>query len=253
MWPIHLLYNKFLKDEVDVGEFDGSGSELDTMSKSQNDILPREHFVEVPHIRQLSSWDCGLACVLMVLRTLGVECDFSVLLELCDTTSIWTVDLAYLLQKYSVNFSFFTVTLGVNPDFSVEMFYKEQLPDDLVRVDELFQRALQAGINIQCRSVGGEQLSVLLLSGNYIAIALVDQYKLSPSWMEGVSVSALYSGSEGYTGHFVVICGYDAGNCEFDIRDPASSRKNERVTLSCLQEARKSFGTDEDLLLISLK
>lgn len=38
--------------------------------------------------------------------------------------SIWTVDLAYLLHEYSVNFSFFTVTLGANPEYSTEAFYK---------------------------------------------------------------------------------------------------------------------------------
>ena len=34
------------------------------------------------------------------------------------------MDLAYLLQKYSVSFSFYTVTLGANPNYSVETFYK---------------------------------------------------------------------------------------------------------------------------------
>ena len=38
--------------------------------------------------------------------------------------SIWTVDLAYLLHKFSVNFSFFTVTLGANPSYSAEAFYR---------------------------------------------------------------------------------------------------------------------------------
>lgn len=30
------------------------------------------------------------------------------------------------------------------------------------------------------------------------------------------------------------------------------SRKHEKVTSKCLEEARKSFGTDEDLLLVSV-
>lgn len=38
--------------------------------------------------------------------------------------SIWTVDLAYLLHKYLVKFSFFTVTVGANPSYSVETFYQ---------------------------------------------------------------------------------------------------------------------------------
>ncbi|KAF9597940.1 hypothetical protein IFM89_022758 [Coptis chinensis] len=224
------------------------------MYKNQNAVLPRSHFVKVPHIGQLHSWDCGLACVLMVMRTLGIyDCDFHVLEELCNTTSIWTVDLAYILQKFYTSFAFFTVTLGANPDYSVETFYKDHLPQDVVRVDRLFQKSLDAGINIQRRSLSSEELSVLILSGNYIAIALVDQYKLSRSWPGDVCVSGLYDVNAGYTGHFVVVCGYDADKGEFEIRDPASTREYERVTMDCLEDSRKSYGTDEDLLLISLK
>ncbi|KAF8397407.1 hypothetical protein HHK36_016323 [Tetracentron sinense] len=261
MWPLYHLLNKFIKtEEEEVGGSDGDhlslvgdsmfGRSLSTR-KSHGAMLPRSHFVEVPHISQLCIWDCGLACVLMVLRTLGINhCDIITLGNLCHTTSIWTVDLAYLLQKFSVSFSFFTVTLGANPDFSVETFYKEQLPNDLVRVDGLFQKALEAGISIQCRSISGEEISLLLLSGKYIAIALVDQYKLCRSWLEDVCVSGFYGRSSGYSGHYVVICGYDADKDQFEIRDPARSRNCERVSLKCLQEARKSFGTDEDLLLV---
>ncbi|PSS34513.1 hypothetical protein CEY00_Acc01613 [Actinidia chinensis var. chinensis] len=258
MWPLYLL-NKFLKtQEENVHASDGDHlTMVEAYPFGQSSIdatLPCSHFVEVPLINQQHTWDCGLACVLMVLRTLGINnCDIQELEELCYTTSIWTVDLAHLLQKFSVRFSYFTVTLGANPNFSVETFYKEQLPNDLMRVDMLFDKALEAGINIQCRSIGGEEISLLILSGKYIAIALVDQYKLSQSWLEGACVSGFYSGSSGYTGHYIVICGYDAVTDEFEIRDPASSWKHEKVTLKRLEEARKSFGTDEDLLLISLE
>ncbi|KAM7491969.1 hypothetical protein LguiA_034890 [Lonicera macranthoides] len=264
MWPLYLLLNKFLKPE----EQNIDGADRDHLSlvesyqfrqrlyneKCNDAVLPCSRFVEVPHINQSRSWDCGLACVLMVLRTLGVNsCNIQELEEICCTTSVWTVDLAYLLQKFSVTFSYFTVTLGANPNFSGETFYKEQLPTDLARVDMLFQKARDAGINIECRSVSGKEISLLILSGKYIAIALVDQYKLSRSWLEDVCIPGLYSGTTSYTGHYVVICGYEAVTDEFEIRDPASSRKNERVTSKCLEEARKSFGTDEDLLLIYLE
>ncbi|XP_019053956.1 PREDICTED: protein GUCD1 isoform X2 [Nelumbo nucifera] len=263
MWPLYIILNKLLKtEEENARGSNGGGSSFSVGypfvhslngGKIYHAGLPRSHFVEVPHISQLYSWDCGLACVLMVLRTLGIEqCDLCSLAELCRTTSIWTVDLAYLLQKFSVSFSFFTITLGANPSFCIESFYKEQLPNDLVRVDRLFQKALESGINIQCRSISCKEISILILSGKYIAIVLVDQYKLSRSWLEDVCVSAFYAGNSGYSGHYIVVCGYDAERDEFEIRDPASSRKCDKVSTGCLEEARKSFGTDEDLLLISL-
>ncbi|KAK4487848.1 hypothetical protein RD792_003584, partial [Penstemon davidsonii] len=239
-----------------------------------NSVL--SYFVEVPHINQQRTWDCGLACVLMVLKALGVHnCDIQELGELCSTTSIWTVDLAYLLQKFSVSFTYCTVTLGANPDFSVETFYKvnilshehicifrlaiciqEQLPNDLVRVNMLFKEAREAGIYIEGRSVSAKQISEFILSGKYVAIALVDQYKLrygiltekmfvSQSsivaalatladsflavgvviWEICENLCLLYTDLDCFrAGHYVVICGYDTVTNEFEIRDPASSR-----------------------------
>ncbi|KAK6145421.1 hypothetical protein DH2020_022241 [Rehmannia glutinosa] len=262
MWSIHLLMNKLLKAYEE--NFEGAAGnqfnfvETYTIQQSSNKDRCKtslsSHFFEVPHINQQHTWDCGLACVLMVLRALGVyECNLQELVELCCTTSIWTVDLAYLLQKFSVSFTYCTVTLGANPDFSVETFYKDQLPNDLVRVNMLFREAREAGIDIECRSVSATEISEFILSGKYVAIALVDQYKLSHSRLEDVCVSDFYSGSPGYTGHYVVICGYDAVTNEFEIRDPASSREHERVSSWCLEQAHKSFGTDEDLLLISVE
>ncbi|KAM0013163.1 putative guanylate cyclase [Helianthus debilis subsp. tardiflorus] len=261
MWPIHILLNKLLKLEGDnVCDEDGylrsvESYDFERSLKSGNvnkAVLSRSHFVEVPHIKQLRSWDCGLACVLMVLRTLGLDqYDLQDLEEICRTTSIWTVDLAYLLQKLSIRFSFFTVTLGANPDFSMEKFYK-QLANDICRVDMLFQRSVEEGIKIEQRSIKGEEIVFFILSGKYIVIALVDQCILSQPWKGDVRMPRFYTGAAAYTGHYVIICGYDAHTDEFEIRDPASSRKSDRISSKCLEEARKSYGTDEDILLVSL-
>ncbi|KAA0041484.1 protein GUCD1 isoform X1 [Cucumis melo var. makuwa] len=170
-----------------------------------------------------------------------------------QANSIWTVDLAYLLQRFSVSFSYFTVTFGADPNYSVESFYKDELANDLVRVDRLFQKALEAGIKIECRSLSKEDISLLMLSGIYVAIVLVDQHRLSGSWLEDILVSGICDSDSSYTGHYIVVCGYDAVADEFEIRDPASTRKHVRISSKCLDDARKCFGTDEDILLVSLE
>ncbi|KAL2333311.1 hypothetical protein Fmac_014524 [Flemingia macrophylla] len=262
MWPIYLLFNKILKTgderELKGDNLNATDPYLFQQPSSNIDCHPsslrRSQFIDVPHINQIYTWDCGLACVLMVLKTIGVNnYDIQALAELCCTTSIWTVDLAYLLQRFSVAFSYFTVTLGANPKYCVESFYKDELPNDLVRVDMLFQKAVEAEIDIQCRSISAEEISILVLSGKYIAIALVDHNKLSHVLQEDVPVPGVFSNNPGYTGHYVLICGYDAGADMFEIRDPASSKKHKRISLKSLEEARKAFGTDEDLLLICLE
>lgn len=160
VWPFCILLSKFMRsDDEDaqqppgdefalVGSFPFKQSLDRVKSKA---VLSSEPFsVEVPHVKQLYTWDCGLACVVMVLRTLGIyNSNIEELAQSCSTTSIWTVDLAYMLRKFSVNFSYFTITIGANPNFCVETFYKEQLPSDLARVNTLFQEAREAGINIE--------------------------------------------------------------------------------------------------------
>lgn len=56
-----------------------------------------------------------------LLQYIKVEADFWLQHFL---GSIWTVDLAYLLQSFSVSFSYFTVTFGADPNYSDESFYK---------------------------------------------------------------------------------------------------------------------------------
>ncbi|KAI5059493.1 hypothetical protein GOP47_0025812 [Adiantum capillus-veneris] len=215
--------------------------------------LPSARSIKVPHVEQLHSWDCGLACVLMVLKTLGIEGhDLKSLEELCSTSSIWTVDLAHLLRLFDVEVAFLTVTIGANPSFAVETFYKENMEEDGERVNKLFEKAPEVGIQVQWRSISAQELSMLILSGRYLAIALVDKRKLCYPWLEELGLSDCCGMITGYTGHYVVICGYDMELDEFEIRDPASSSENGRISLQALDEARKSFGTDEDLLLISL-
>jgi len=215
--------------------------------------VPRSRSIQVPHIRQLCNWDCGLACVLMVLKVLGIEgCDLKYLSQLCQTTSIWTVDLAHLLRHFAVDVAFLTVTIGANPNFAVETFYKENMEEDGERVNKLFEKAPQVGIQVQWRSITGEELSILILSGRYLAIALVDKRKLSHPWLDELCLADCCGLNTGYTGHYVVICGYNMDTDEFEIRDPASSSVSGRISLDALDEARKSFGTDEDILLVSL-
>ncbi|CAN1338955.1 Guanylyl cyclase 1 [Linum perenne] len=156
MWPLYFL-SKILNVEANVDE-----SELTDhlAGKWQANPVSLSHFVEVPHINQLHSWDCGLACIVMVLNTVGIcDCSIEALEDMCDTNS--------------------------------------------------------------------------------------------RTWLEDAILSSLDDHNPEYIGHYIVICGYDSDSDEFEIRDPASSRKHERISSKCLEEARKSFGTDEDLLLVN--
>jgi len=53
-----------------------------------------------------------------------------------------------------------------------------------------------------------------------------------------------------FLGHYVVVFGYEAGDSAFLVRDPASSMALDRISDARLEAARRSFGTDEDCLLV---
>jgi len=42
-------------------------------------------------------------------------------MQVCGTKSVWTVDLAYILSQYGVDFTFYTVTDGVRPEYDTEV------------------------------------------------------------------------------------------------------------------------------------
>ena len=269
---------------------------------------------DVPHVRQMHNWDCGLACVLASLRSMRCDpaLDLPHLKALCPTTSIWTVDLAHLLRRFGVDVSFFTITLGANPEYAAESFYRDSLADDGARVDALFRGAERAGVQLARRSVHMRSLRRWAADGRWLIIVLVDKRALGPNGIrktsrtgrsprdgdgrgDGDDAARVFEGggffdfvfgtgtgdvrhggnggkrggggtskksanesasrsnsgsNSGYTGHYILVFGYDATAREFLCRDPAGAATLTRVGESAMESARKSFGTDEDLLVV---
>ncbi|KAK9994086.1 hypothetical protein SO802_023789 [Lithocarpus litseifolius] len=80
------------------------------------------------------------------------------------------------------------------------------------------------------RSIGGKDISYLILSRKYIAIAVVDQHKYMHYSAVGLGLrisvfqASLAATPATLVTSYVVICGYDTNADEFEIIDPASSR-----------------------------
>ena len=160
--------------------------------------------------------------------------------------SIWTVDLAHLLTRYGCVVFFSTLTVGANPAFSSEYFYKGQLSADRARVERLFGEAEQAGIGLRIGSLTWQDLRNYLQRGDCLVIVLVDKWKLR----EGARCCCGLV-EPGYAGHYIVLSGFREDTSMFVIQDPACSSPCKAMTSACLDKARQSFGTDEDVLIVS--
>jgi hypothetical protein len=185
---------------------------LDQQQQLQQELAGFLH-PDVQHVSQQYSWDCGLACVLMVLRALGcTSCDMHQLRRLSQTTSVWTVDLAHLLARFGVAVTFCTITIGINGEYANEWFYMEHLEDDEQRVQRLFSQAAQLGIRLQECSVPLQELIAAVASGRQLAVLLVDRRKIDP-WQAAADMAWNYTtgvtSATGYTGHYILLVGYE--------------------------------------------
>ena len=66
------------------------------------------------------------------------------------------MDLAYLLRRSGLAVELMTITLGANPEYATEVFYKEHLEEDGSRVEKLFKVTFsscccQASSALSCR------------------------------------------------------------------------------------------------------
>lgn len=213
-------------------------------------------WLSLPHVHQLFNWDCGLACVLMVLQGGAVpaagNADMAMMRRYCHVTSIWTIDLAHLLRRFGADVAMTTTVVGANPAFSSEAFYAANLPEDERRVHQLFLDAPGADIPVYEQSLGSTEIQEALMSGRYVVIALVDKTALEPPSFAPWNFQADFAADVAYIGHYIVVFGYCAQTDRYEIMDPATEACHVSISAATFERSRHAFGTDEDLLLVAM-
>lgn len=217
--------------------------------------------LNVPAIRQFYHWDCGLACSRMALQYLHPvsEEEFQNACEVLKLTeSVWTIDLAYLMHHLGVKHRFCTQTLGVDKGFRNQSFYKKHFETEEERVNELFKHAESRGVVVKKSSVCVEELQRHLSQG-HVAIVLVNAVLLvCESCSTAVKYCCFLSPGQPcfckrpahYQGHFVLLCGFNRNTHTFYYNNPAFADRVCCTSVNNFEEARRSYGTDEDILLI---
>ena len=96
----------------------------------------------------------------MILSSLGIPVSPLDIQLFYPLKSLWTIDLAYLIKHYTtghiyggrgcgaLDFSFYTLHIGLNWDWGDIPFYKEAFVLDVKRVHSLFARAKDQGVTI---------------------------------------------------------------------------------------------------------
>lgn len=191
---------------------------------------------------QTREWDCALACASFV-------CGRSASDVAPRRRSMWTIDLAHLCVKMGARrATLLTTTIGVDPRLAAQAFYADDYLRDVARVNAAFARATRedatSPVRVVRRRVRAETIAMIVKDGAHACVALVDRRELSSS-----------ETSDGFEGHYVVVEDANVDAKTFTLVDPAGDvRTKGRVVVSWsrFDDARRAFGTDEDLLFVSL-
>ncbi|KAK7063056.1 guanylyl cyclase domain-containing protein 1 [Halocaridina rubra] len=211
--------------------------------------------LNIDHVQQKHTWDCGLACIMMVLQPHERELLSLKLFQICEEEGVdkstWTIDLAYLLHRFGIKHRYVTVTLGVDPGFSSERFYSTVLNKDHQRVLERFQKASKQGVVVE---QGGVALSEILshLCHQMPIILLTNAHLLVCEKCARTMphLRSCLPCSPPYQGHYILLIGCDMKKNLIYYRNPSFSSRVCYITFSRLDEARQSYGTDEDVIFV---
>ncbi|XP_050735126.1 protein GUCD1-like isoform X2 [Eriocheir sinensis] len=209
----------------------------------------------VEHVQQRHTWDCGLACVTMVLPPSTRSRFSSQLYKICQEEgfdkSTWSIDLAYLLQRFGIKHRYMTITLGVDPGFSSESFYDHVLHKDAQRVLERFRAAKDHGVVVEqgVTTINDilahlhQEGPVILLTNAHLLVCLRCARAMP-------HLRSCLPCSPPYQGHYILLVGFDMKKGHIYYRNPSFGNRICSISFVKLDKARQSYGTDEDIIFI---
>ncbi|KAI9255268.1 Guanylyl cyclase [Phascolomyces articulosus] len=214
----------------------------------------------IPHIMQHYDWDCGLACIAMMLKGLGIESNIEQLAEEIGLTSIWTIDLAFLLRKYEFDFTFYTSVFGTREEYKDVKFYEATFDEDQKRVNKLFASAKSCSVHIVRMKLPMKDFKRFLFNRQFAIIVLVnarllrcERCEAGRGCMASVCGQFFYKiSNDDYIGHYVILIGYDPTQDIFIYRDPANVNDYCTITMEDFDQARQAEGTDHDCIVVKL-
>ena len=205
----------------------------------------------MPHVRQIREWDCGVACVHMVMRFHDAAARGRTIdLKAFDVTkSVWTIDLLNIMASYGLRTRLCTTVLGARAEYAQDSFYADEFSRDEKRVSALFDGAAARGLRVEQRIVPLDELLAGIDAGN-CAIVLVNSRTMR--CFNCIKPMAVFSACapHKFTGHYVVLCGYDPERSVVYYRDPSASATLCATSYENFESSRHEYGTDDDVLLV---
>jgi len=233
-------------------------------TKKQRDFEDGAYYYNLPHVKQTQKWDCGFCCMSMILGyTKRENSDLESLKKLHLGTVVWTVNLAYMLKDFGMKFGFYTTQKQISANYETDIFSLQQDAPEvetfhkaIALAKERVDKAVTNGIRIEERELTSQELKEKISSG-HVAILLINslifgclecQHQL---FNEDTFCTLPVNGTP-YRGHYIVICGYNPKQDVYLFKNPSGDRPVCYVPAALIEESRKSFGTQQNIILVDL-
>ncbi|KAJ8930559.1 hypothetical protein NQ314_016621 [Rhamnusium bicolor] len=195
---------------------------------------PEKIHIQLWHYKQKYNWDCGVSCVLMVLARKNRQEFLKNFTQICKSED-------------SIK-----VTLGVHEGYRGNTFYHNVLTKDENRVNARFRNAENVGIFVKKSSLSLIDILAHLVNGPIIVLTNARILSCDICKFNKISseLRKCIPWPTPYQGHYIIICGYDIHVRKVFYRNPSFGDHVCTMPLETLDHARKSYGTDEDIIFI---
>ena len=199
--------------------------------------------LEVPFYKQTTPLNCGPAALRMAISYLDKDLGLKIFedkMGIRKGEGISTIKIATTAALSGYGVDFYSKHILFNEENSKLDYYKKHGDINLEQSKKLVEEARKAGLNVEERSLQLKEI-LKLLSELSIPIILLDWNIVEDRKKEG------------YQGHFVPIVGYDKENVYVHNPSLEENKKSMLIKREIFNKARKSQGTDEDLVIVHKK
>lgn len=196
--------------------------------------------LKIPFYKQTNPFNCGPTALRMVLAYFGKDKEVNILEERTgakEGKGICTIQIATAAASLGYRTDFYSKHILVNEENLKLGFYQKYIDLNLAQSKKLLEEAKIAGVKIQERTLSLEEI-LRFVTKDSVPIILLD-WNIVRAKRE-----------KGYQGHFVPIVGFDKKNVYIHNPGLNDSQEFMPVTRRTFDEARKSKGTDEDIVIV---
>ena len=210
--------------------------------------------IDVPFYPQKNHSDCGQIALKMVLAYFGENLEIEKI-EAMEGRGISTIQIALTAALLNYKTEFYSKSILFNKEHLKKEFYKKYFEDNPAeQVKKFTEKARKAGVKIKEEKLSLDEIlnfttkdsiPIILLDWNIVKNEIADK--------KSINNKKFPTELKGYHGHFVPVIGYDDENVYVHnqgLNNPQAFMKIPRETFD---KARKSDGTDEDVVIIHRK